>query len=69
MAIAILAVGLLAVLGMLSSGSVNVYAGGGQSKATAYARQQVEQLRNQPFNPGPANGPDSPDDASGVTAH
>ena len=69
MAIAILAVGLLALLGMLSSGSVNVYAGGGQSKATAYARQQVEQLRSQPFNPGPANGADSPDDASEVTAH
>ena len=59
-AISIITIALLALLSMLSSGSLSVFVGGGQSKATAYARQQVEQLRNQllcaPFN-GPANGP------------
>ena len=55
-AIAVLAVGLVALLGMLSRGSLNVYAGGGQSKATAYARQLMEQLRNHPMNP-PCNPP------------
>ena len=51
---------LLALLSMLSSGSLRVAAGGGESKATGYARQQVEQLRNQllcaPFT-GPPNPP------------
>ncbi len=55
-AIAILAVALVALLSMLSRGSLNVYAGGGQSKATAYARQLMEQLRNHPMNP-PCNPP------------
>lgn len=53
---AILAVALVALLGMLSRGSLNVYAGGGQSKATAYARQLMEQLRNLPMN-APCNPP------------
>lgn len=56
-AIAILAIALLALLGMLSRGSVNVYVGGGQSKATAYARQLLEQLKTQPLGPPPCNSP------------
>lgn len=55
-AVAILVVGLVALLGLLSQGSLNVYVGGGESKATSYARQLVEQLRNQPINP-PCNPP------------
>ncbi len=72
-AIAVLGIALVALLAMLSRGSLNVYVGGGQSKATAYARQLVEQLRNQPIaapcNPPaplagcfpPANGADNPE--------
>ena len=72
-AVAILVVALLAFLGLLSQGSLNVYLGGGQSKATSYARQMAEQLRNQPINPpcnppaplagcfGPTNGTDIPE--------
>lgn len=59
-AIVILTIGLLALQAMLSRGALNVTVGGGQSTATAFARQQVEQLRNQPFNPGPAAGADTP---------
>src|SRR5216684_3015944 len=50
-----LAVSLVALLSMLAQGSISVGAGGSQSKATAFARQTMEQLRNQPFVPGPAN--------------
>ncbi len=72
-AVAVLAIALVALMAMLSRGSLNIYAGGGQSKATAYARQLVEQLRNQPIvapcNPPaplagcfpPANGNDNPE--------
>ena len=65
-AISIVTVALLALLGMLSGGSLEVAAGGGQSKSTGYARQQVEQLRNQPLCPAappcfPTNGTDNPD--------
>lgn len=64
-AMSILVIGLVAVLAMLSSGSSGVYGGGGYSKAAAYARQQVEQLKNLSFNPGPASGTDTPE--AGVT--
>ena len=71
-AMSIITIALLALLSMLSSGSLSVAAGGGESKATAYARQQVEQLRNQllcapatgPANPPPCfptNGTDNPE--------
>jgi prepilin-type N-terminal cleavage/methylation domain-containing protein len=62
--IAILVIGLLAVLGAVSAGYMEVVTSGGQSRATAHARQILEQFRNQPF-PGPADGSDSPE--SGVT--
>ncbi len=58
-AIVILVVALVALLGLLSQSSLNVYVGGGQSKATSYARQMVEQLRNQPLAP-PCTPPPPP---------
>jgi len=65
LAVAFLAVALVALLSMLTQGSVSVVAGGGQSKATAYARQMMEQLRNQPFTTGPVNSTDTPE--AGIT--
>ncbi len=61
LAVSFLAVSLVALLSMLAQGSISVGAGGSQSKATAFARQTMEQLRNQPFVPGPANGADTPE--------
>lgn len=60
-AIAVVAVGLAALMTALSAGSLDVVASGGQAKATAYARQTLEQLKNQPFDPGPTNGTDNPE--------
>jgi len=65
-AMSIVTIALLALLSMLSSGSLNVATGGRESKATGYARQQVEQLRNQLLCPNPApcfptNGADTPE--------
>jgi Tfp pilus assembly protein PilV len=54
-AVAILTIGLLSVVGMLSSGFSGVIAGGGQSKATSYARQKLEELKNRCYN-NPATG-------------
>jgi Tfp pilus assembly protein PilV len=65
LAVAFLAIALVALLSMLTQGSVSVVAGGGQSKATAYARQMMEQLRNQSFTVGPVNGTDTPE--AGIT--
>jgi prepilin-type N-terminal cleavage/methylation domain-containing protein len=48
-AAAILAVGLLALVSAFPIGYVDVTASGGQSKATAYAQQQLETLKNQGF--------------------
>ena len=42
-------------------GYVDVNVSGGQSKATAYAQQMLEQLKNQTFNPGPLNQTDTPE--------
>jgi Tfp pilus assembly protein PilV len=73
-AVAILTIGLLSVVGMLSSGFSGVIVGGGQSKATSYARQKLEELKNRCYNNGttcvdatfPAsNGNDTPE--AGVT--
>jgi len=61
LAVTFLAVSLVALLSMLAQGSFSVVAGGGQSKATAFARQMMEQLKNQPFVPGPTNGTDTPE--------
>jgi len=61
LAVSFLAVSLVALLSMLAQGSISVGAGGSQSKATAFARQRMEQLRNQPFVPGPMNGADTPE--------
>ena len=56
-ALAIITIALVALLSTVSQGSLNVYAGGGQSKATAYARQLLEQLKSQPLGPGPCTPP------------
>jgi len=61
LAVTFLAVALVALLSMLAQGSFSVVAGGSQSKATAFARQRMEQLKNQPFVPGPTNGADTPE--------
>ena len=60
-AMAILAFGLLATLGMLAMGALAVQNGGNQSKATAYARQQMESLKNAVFTVGPVSGSDTPE--------
>ena len=60
-AAAILVVGLLALMSALSAGQFNVVTSGGQSKATTYARQLLEQLKNAPFDPGPTGGADTPE--------
>jgi prepilin-type N-terminal cleavage/methylation domain-containing protein len=60
-AAAIVLVGLTAAMSAVSAGFLDVAASGGQSKATTYARQLLEQLKNQPFDPGPTNGTDNPE--------
>jgi len=65
LAVTFLAVSLVALLTMLTQGSISVTAGGGQSKATAYARKKVEELKNQPFSPGPSADTDAPE--TGIT--
>jgi prepilin-type N-terminal cleavage/methylation domain-containing protein len=62
-AASILAVGLLALVSAFPIGYVDVTVSGGQSKATAYGQQMLEQLKNQGFNPGPDNGNDAPEAA------
>lgn len=64
-AVAILTIGLLAVVSMLSAGFTDVVVSGGQSKATSYARQQIELLKNQPFVATLAATTDTPE--AGVT--
>ncbi len=58
-AMAILAVGLLGIMTAFPTAYVDVVASGGESKATAYAQQKLEELKNQPFNPGPVTSTDS----------
>ena len=53
-AVAILTIGLLAVVSMLSAGFTDVVVSGGQSKATSYARQKIEELKNRCYR---TNGP------------
>ncbi len=60
-AASILAVGLLALVSVFPVGYVDVTVSGGQSNATAYAQQMMDQLKNQPFDPGPTNGNDIPE--------
>ena len=47
LAIAFMGIALVALLGMLSVGYSSVAAGGSGSKGTSYARQLMEQIRNQ----------------------
>jgi len=65
-AMAFIAIALLAVLAMVSTGYNSVAAGGSASKATDYARQQVEFLKNVAVTDARfANGSDTPE--TGVT--
>jgi Tfp pilus assembly protein PilV len=61
----IVLVGLVAVMNAVSAGYLDVVASSGQSRATEYARQLLEQLKNQPFTPGPVNGNDVPSTIAG----
>ncbi len=62
-ALAILFAGLIAIVDTFSTGYLDVVAGGGQTAATAYARQKLELLRNQGFQAmlDAGNGTDTPD--------
>lgn len=64
-AIAFLGISLLALQTLLLKGYLDVTGGGRVSKTTSYARQMMEQLRNQPFNPGPTASNDTPE--TGIT--
>jgi prepilin-type N-terminal cleavage/methylation domain-containing protein len=70
-AAAILAVGLLALVSAFPIGYTDVTASGGQSKATAYAQQKLEELKNQPFTVGPFNNcpPSAPEVIAGDAAY
>jgi Tfp pilus assembly protein PilV len=61
-AISFIAIALLALLGMLSTGYNSVAAGGSVSKATDYARQEMEFLKSVPVTDARfANGNDTPE--------
>ncbi len=65
-ALTFISVALLALLAMVSTGYNSVAAGGSESKATDYARQQVELLKNVPVtDPRFASSNDTPE--SGVS--
>ncbi|HKW90272.1 MAG TPA: hypothetical protein VJX92_00145 [Methylomirabilota bacterium] len=65
-AIGFIAIALLALLVMLSTGYNSVAAGGSESKATDYARQEMEFLKNVAVTDARyANGNDTPE--TGVT--
>lgn len=59
-AAAIMVIGVVGVSGAFSVAFTDVVASSGESKATAYARQQLEVLRNQPFSTTAA-GADTPE--------
>jgi Tfp pilus assembly protein PilV len=52
-AISILLVGVVGLMGALSIGVLTVSESGGQSKATSYGRQKLEDLKTAAFDPGP----------------
>lgn len=56
---AILAFALVSITSAFPTAYVNVDTSGTRSKATAYAQQKLEGLKNQPFNPGPLTANDS----------
>ncbi len=60
-AASILSVGLLALVSVFPVGYVDVTVSGGQSKATAYAQQMMEQLKNQPFTASAPLQTDAPE--------
>ncbi len=60
-AVALSAIGLTALTTTFSSGFGKVVESRAQTKAVEYGRQMLEQLRNQPFDPGPTTGNDTPE--------
>ncbi|HYB42600.1 MAG TPA: prepilin-type N-terminal cleavage/methylation domain-containing protein [Candidatus Methylomirabilis sp.] len=70
-AIAFMSIALLALLAMLASGYTAVAAGGSGSKATSFARQLMEQVRNQTVTPATSltcpNSPNPDTPETGVT--
>ena len=55
LAATILTIGLLGILTAFPTSYLDVVGSGAQSKAVSYARQQMEVLKNQAFNPGPVS--------------
>ena len=53
----IITVGLVGLMSAVSTGYLDVVASGGQSKATTYARQSLEQIKNQLWCPQPGGVP------------
>ncbi len=45
----VLSIGLVGILGVIPVGYYDMVASGGQSEATGYAQQKIEDLRNQAF--------------------
>jgi Tfp pilus assembly protein PilV len=64
-AISILMVGVVGLMGALSTGVLNVSESGGQSKATSYGRQKLEDLKSAAFDPGPT-GPTTDTPEAGI---
>ena len=67
-AAALILVGFTATMGAVSEGYLNVRASGGQTQATTYARQLIEQFRAQPFCPAapPCFDPNPPAPGTGT---
>jgi type II secretory pathway pseudopilin PulG len=70
-AIAFMAIALMALLAMLTTAYTSVAAGGSESKATSYARQLMERVRNQSIPVGGAlvcpNSPNPDTPETGIT--
>ena len=58
LAASVLTIGLVGVLGVFPTGYMDMVASGGQTRASAYAAQKIEELRNEVFGTL-ANGNDS----------
>ncbi len=53
-AVTILVIGLLMIMEAFPTSYLDVLGSGGQTKAVSFAQAQMEDLKNQAFNPGPA---------------
>ncbi|MFQ5962104.1 MAG: prepilin-type N-terminal cleavage/methylation domain-containing protein [Candidatus Methylomirabilales bacterium] len=57
----ILIVGIAGLLSTFPAAYTNVVASGGETKAVTYAQEKIEDLKNQPFNPGPFDNSGTPE--------